>query len=105
MSNFLISLLIGLFIGTIDIIPMVIKKLDRLFILSAFSMWVIISIILSNLKFTGNVVVNSIFLTLTIFIPISFLVYRVDPGAIIQVIITTVILGAILGVLNRLFIM
>ncbi len=97
MNNVFISILIGSAAGLVDIIPMIIKKLDRLFILSAFSMWVSVGILSWNLTLVKIPALNSLLFALLVFAPLSFLVYRLDRAAMIQVCVTMVVLGLLTG--------
>lgn len=104
MTNIFLCIVIGIIIGTIDIVPMIIKKLDIMFILSAFSLWIVVTILSGNLNIIGNQILNGLVFSILVFIPLSFLIYRVDSGAFIQVLITTVIFGLLVGLLTGLFI-
>jgi len=97
MNTFILSLCIGLAAALLDIIPMVLKKLDNLFILSAFSLWVIIGIVNAQLQISRIPLLNGLIIALLFFIPLSFLIYRQDPGAFLQVCLSTLILGSLLG--------
>jgi len=46
MNNFLIALIIGVVAGTIDVIPMIIQKIDKRANLSAFVHWVVLGLII-----------------------------------------------------------
>ncbi len=87
----------GLIAGLIDIIPMIIKKLDPLFIASAFTMWLVAGFLAGTLHLTGIPAVNGLLCALLVFLPLSFLIYRMDRAAMIQVCVTTVVLGLLVG--------
>jgi len=97
MNNILISSAIGLAAAIIDVVPMILKKLDRLFILSAFSMWVIVGFATAYIRISGNNTFNGILVALLFFIPLSFLIFKLDPSAFFQVCLSTVLLGAAVG--------
>jgi hypothetical protein len=46
MNNILIALFIGIVAGIIDVIPMLIKKIDKFASLSAFAHWVVLGLII-----------------------------------------------------------
>jgi len=96
-NSFITSICIGLIAASIDIIPMFIKKLDKLFILSAFTMWLIIGIVNAQLRILEIPVLNGLLITLLFFTPLSFLIFRQDNSAFIQICITTIILGSAVG--------
>ncbi len=97
MNNLIISILIGLVAALADIVPMLIKKLDKLFILSAFTMWLIIGIVNTFFRIVDNSILNGLIITSLFFIPLSFLIFRQDNSAFFQICITTVILGILIG--------
>lgn len=104
MSNILISLIIGIVIAIIDTLPMIIKKLDLMFIISAFTMWVIVSVLSCNFLIINSQILNGLIFSILLFIPLSFLIYRLDPGAFIQVIVSTIVLGLLVGLSAHLLI-
>jgi len=104
LKHYFISIAVGVIAGTIDIIPMIIKKLDIMFILSAFSMWIFASLLTSACRFTSIHWLNGIITALMLFIPLLFLIIRLDKTALPQVIITTLLLGSAIGVSNYLLI-
>lgn len=104
MNYFLISILIGLAAAIIDTIPMVIKKLDIMFILSAFTLWIVVGIFVPKVQFASFQTLNGLIIALLLFLPLSFLIYKLDKNAFAQVIISTVILGCLVGFFSGLFI-
>jgi hypothetical protein len=104
MNNFLISVFIGLAAAIIDCVPMFVKKLDIMFILSAFTMWMIVGILSSNFQLVKYPTLNGASIAILMFIPLSFLIYRLDRNAIAQVIISTLILGCSVGFISGLLI-
>ncbi|MDC7235345.1 MAG: hypothetical protein PQJ58_19080 [Spirochaetales bacterium] len=97
MNSFLISICIGVAAAVLDVIPMAVKKLDHLFIASAFSLWLIIGIVNARLVLLEIPVLNGLLVTFLFFIPLSFLIYRLDSSAFIQVCVSTVVLGSLVG--------
>ena len=104
MKNYLISIAIGIVAGTLDIIPMIIKRLDMAFTLSAFSMWVVTGLFILKARFIPVHWLNGIVVSLLIFLPLFFMIFKMDKNALPQVCITTVLLGAGIGFLNGLLI-
>lgn len=104
MNSFLISLLIGLAAAILDCIPMFIKKLDIMFILSAFTMWVLVGIFSLNFQIVKYPTLNGALFAILLFTPLSFLIYRLDPKALTQIILSTLILGSIVGFFSGLLI-
>jgi hypothetical protein len=104
LSNLLISFVIGLGAAIVDVVPMIIKKLDRMFILSAFTMWIIVGILVPKIDFSRFPTINGLLSAILLFLPLSFLIYKMDKNAMFQVIITTIALGCIIGFLSGIFI-
>ena len=104
MNSFTISLCIGLAAAVIDIIPMIIKRLDKLFILSAFTMWIFVGIANGMLNIVETPVLNGLAVALMFFLPLSFLIFRQDNSAFLQICITTVLLGSLVGAGTGIFI-
>ncbi len=51
MKNLVISIGIGIIAGVIDVIPMIIQKLDKHAIVSAFIHWIVMGVIISYVQF------------------------------------------------------
>ena len=100
MNNFIISICIGLGAALIDIAPMLVKKLEKPFILSAFTMWLFIGVVNAQLRVFESSVLNGLLVTLLFFIPLSFLIFRQDNSAFIQICVTTTILGSAVGLVT-----
>lgn len=100
--NYLFYLLIGLAAAAIDTIPMLIKKLDTMFILSAVSTWVIVGLLAPITKLVQIGWLNGLIIALMVFLPMLFLIIRLDKQALPQIVITTVVLGAAVGFFTNL---
>jgi len=101
MNNILIALIIGVIAGIIDVIPMIIQKLDRFSNLSAFSHWVILGLIIPFVDWNIEPWIKGLIIGELSGIPIMILVFKEDKKAIIPMIIFSAILGigvAIAGV-------
>jgi hypothetical protein len=97
MKNFLLSLLIGLAAAILDTLPMVIRKLDAAFILSAFSVWLFLGILIPRARLFPQPWLNGIAVALLCVIPVVCLVTKLDRQAIPAMLASTVVLGAIVG--------
>lgn len=98
MNNILIALGLGIGAGIVDIIPMIIKRLDRYSILSAFMQWVFLGVIIrysSIFGLTGWA--NGVVAALLGAIPIVLLVVKEDKNAPRIILGTSVVLGGIVG--------
>lgn len=102
MKNILLALFIGSLAGIIDIVPMIIKKLDKYFIFSAFLFYLVLGIFNYKTKFVDFPWLNGLIAGILLFIPQLFLIYKLDKPAIPIILITTVILSCGVGLLTGL---
>lgn len=97
MKKIVLTLLLGVIAGTIDIIPMILQKLCIYSLSSAFIHWIVLSFIINYLQINlrgwlkGLVVAE--FCTLAMVI----LIAKVMPGATIPILTMTAILGSFVG--------
>ena len=104
MNDFLIAAIIGLIAGLIDIIPMLIKKLDRGATISAFIHYFILGVIIPFVSWGIPPYMKGIVISLLSAIPIMIIVYPKDKKAIIPMIIFSLGLGAGIGIAGANFI-
>jgi hypothetical protein len=104
MKNYFISLAIGLIAGIMDITPMIIKKMDKLFIISAFFVWIVLGLFIPKINFVSISFLNGIIVSILFVLPVAFLIYKLDPSGLPIVIVTTIILGCAVGFFSKLFI-
>ncbi len=93
MNNILIALTIGIIAGIIDVIPMILKKLDKISNLSAFAHWVILGLIIPFVDWNIEPWIKGLILGELSAIPIMIMVYPKDKKALIPMIIFSAILG------------
>jgi hypothetical protein len=103
MNVFLISLLIGLAAAIIDIVPMIIKKLDKYAIVSAFSAWVILGIFIPRINLVSIPLLNGIIVALLFNLPTMCLIFKVEKKGVIPILIITCILGSGIGFFSNMF--
>jgi len=97
MKSLLISLLIGLAAAAVDTLPMILKKLDRMFILSAFFFWLVLGVLIPRVQLLSSAWLNGLVTALLVLVPLLFLIYRQDREALLQICLTTLVLGAAVG--------
>jgi hypothetical protein len=103
MKNYLISLLIGLVAAIIDTAPMIIRKMDKFFIISAFLVWIVLGLFIPRINFVSISFLNGIIVSVLFVLPMAFLIYRLDPSGLPIIIISTIILGCGIGFFSKLF--
>jgi hypothetical protein len=103
-KHFLLSLVIGLIAAVIDTAPMIIRKMDKFFIISAFFTWVILGIFIPKINFVSISFLNGIIIAILFVLPMAFLIYKLDPKGLPVIIVTTVVLGCAVGFFSKIFI-
>ena len=104
MNDICIALLIGIIAGTIDIIPMIIQKLDKSATLSAFVHWVVLGLIIPYVNWDMQPWFKGITVALLTAIPVMIIVYQQDKKALIPMAVFSILLGAVVGVAGASFI-
>jgi hypothetical protein len=104
MNDFLIAIIIGLVAGLIDIIPMIIQKLDKRDTISAFAHYFALGLIIPFVNWAVAPWIKGIIIALLTAIPIMIIVYPKDKKAIIPMILFSLILGAGIGIAGAKFI-
>lgn len=100
--NILIGSIFGAIAGIIDIIPMQIMHLPLQAILSAFSMWVIVGILISSSNIKLFPILKGIVIALMVLLPCTFIIGWNEPMSLLPIVGMTVGLGAGLGfIINR----
>jgi len=99
MNTLLLSAIIGLVAGTIDIIPMAIKKLDKRASISAFLQYFFVSIIIVNIDLP-NIVwwLQGGLISVALALPVVVLVSAQDKKAVPIILTMAAILGTLIGV-------
>jgi len=97
MSDFYTALLIGIIAGTIDVIPMMIKRLDKCASLSAFIHWIVLGLIIPYVNWAIQPWFKGTAIALLTAIPIMIIVYPKDKKALIPMVLFSIFLGAGVG--------
>lgn len=98
MQKLLISLLIGIIAGIIDVIPMIIQKLDRYANMSAFIHWVDMGIIISYIQIPFSPWLKGLIIAELSVMPIVLIVAKEDKKGIIPILVMSAILGVLVGI-------
>ena len=104
MNDFLIAVIIGIIAGLIDIIPMIIQKIDKRDTISAFLHYFALGLIIPFVNWSIVPWITGIVIAILTSIPIMIIVYPRDKKAIIPMIIISLILGAGIGIAGAKFI-
>ena len=104
MSDILIAILIGLAAGTIDVIPMIIMKLERSANLSAFLHYFVLGLIIPFVSWDISSWLKGMIIALISAIPVMIIVFQKDKKAIFPMFFFSLVLGAAIGLAGAKFI-
>lgn len=104
MNSILIALLIGVIAGLIDVIPMLIQKLDKFACWSAFIHWVVLGLIIPFVNWDMAPWLKGIMIAGLTAIPILIIVFPKDKKAVLPIVGFSVILGAGVGAAGAFYI-
>ncbi|HGY54453.1 MAG TPA: hypothetical protein ENK44_02000, partial [Caldithrix abyssi] len=96
----LISLGIGTLAGIIDVIPMIVKKLDIYANISAFVHWVVLGIIISYVQMPVAPWFKGLIIAELSALPIIIIVAKEDKKSILPIVIMSAVLGIGVGILT-----
>jgi len=99
MDKLLLSAIIGIVAGIIDIIPMVIQKLDKRATISAFLQYFFVSIIIVNIDLPHIVWwLQGGLISVALALPVVVLVSKQDKKAVPIILTLAAILGTLIGI-------
>jgi len=104
MNDFLIALMIGIIAGIIDIIPMILQKMDKYANLSAFIHWLVLGLIIPFVSWDIAPWLKGLIIAEISAIPILLIVVKEDKKAIIPITLMSAILGIGVGLAGAYFI-
>ena len=104
MNNILVATIIGLVAAIIDVIPMIIQKLDKTSCISAFIHYFILGLIIPFVNWELAPWLKGLVISLMMALPVMVIVYSKDKKAIIPMTIFALILGGGIGIAGAKFI-
>lgn len=104
MNDILIALVIGVVAGIIDVIPMVVRKMEKAANLSAFFHWVVLGLIIPFVSWNIAPWLKGLIVAELSAIPILFMVAQEDKKAILPITIMSAILGIAIAIAGKAFI-
>ncbi|MBI9050264.1 MAG: hypothetical protein JEZ00_12650 [Anaerolineaceae bacterium] len=93
MNNILIALGIGIIAGIIDVVPMIIQKLDKFACISAFVHWLVLGLIIPFVHWNMQPWLKGLIIAELSAIPIMIMVYPQDKKSILPMAIFSAVLG------------
>ena len=99
MDKLLLSVIIGVVAGVIDIIPMIIQKLDKRGTISAFLQYFFVSIIIVNIDLPHIVWwLQGGLISVALALPVVFIVSKQDKKVVPIILTMAAILGTLIGI-------
>mgnify|MGYP000014480034 CR=1 FL=1 len=93
MNNILIALLIGIIAGILDVIPMILQKLNKYANFSAFMHWVVLGLIIPFVHWNVDPWLKGLLIGVLSAIPVIILVSEKDKKSIIPILAMSALLG------------
>ncbi len=103
MSKLIVSLIIGIIAGIVDVIPMIIQKMDKHANLSAFIHWVVVGVIISYIQIPLAPWLKGLVIAELLAISIMIIVAKEDKKSVIPIITMSAILGIFVGITTAKF--
>jgi hypothetical protein len=97
MNNFLIAVLIGIAAGIIDVVPMIIMKLEKVANISAFTHYFVLGLIIPFVHWGLEPWITGVIISFLSALPVMIIVFPKDKKSLIPMTIFSVILGAGIG--------
>ena len=97
MKNILIALIIGLSAAIIDVVPMIIQRIDKSACISAFLQWIVLGLLIPYVNWDMQPWLKGLIIAELAALPILVLVFAKDPKSIIPIIVFSAILGTAVG--------
>lgn len=101
MRKILISLFIGFVAGIIDVIPMILQKLDLYSCASAFVQWLVLGVIISHLEIGLKAWLKGLIIAEATAIPILILVAKSDVISVLPIMVMSAALGSLVGIFGE----
>ena len=100
--NFLLTLLIGIIAGVVDVLPMIKMKVDKYSCLSAFVYYLIVPFIIFDINWFGSLWwLRGGIVSILMAIPVIILVAKEDKKSPLAMTIMSIILGSIIGMIGH----
>ena len=102
MKEILLTCLIGIIVGAIDVLPMIKMKLDKYSITSAFIFYFILPFVILNIDLYGMVWwLKGGIIGLALALPIIIIVAKEDKKSALPMFIMSIVLGTLIGIIEH----
>jgi hypothetical protein len=104
MKNIFIALIIGISAAIIDVVPMIIQRIDKSACISAFLQWIVLGLIIPYVSWDLQSWLKGLIIAELAALPILVLVFMKEPKSIIPIILFSAFLGIFIGLAGARFI-
>jgi hypothetical protein len=104
MKNIFIALIIGLSAAIIDVVPMIVQRIDKSACISAFIQWIVLGLIIPYVNWDMQPWLKGLLIAELTALPIMVLVFAQEPKSIVPILIFSAILGSAVGLAGARFI-
>lgn len=101
MNEILVSFVIGLVIGAIDVLPMVKMKLDKADILSAFVFYLILPFIILNIDLFDMPWYGKGIISFALALPVIIMAAKEDKKSVPPMVVMSIVLGTIISAIGH----
>lgn len=101
MRKFKIALILGLSAGIIDVIPMIIQKINWYANTSAFVHWLVMGVVITYLDMPLKGWLKGLIIGEAACLPIAIIVLKTEPVSVIPITIMSAILGSAVGLFGE----
>ncbi|MFC2104576.1 hypothetical protein ACFLS4_04405 [Bacteroidota bacterium] len=93
MNDIFIALIIGIIAGIIDVIPMLIQKLNKYASLSAFMHWIVLGLIIPFVSWNIDPWLKGLIIGELLAIPVIIIVMQNDKKSVLPILLMSALLG------------
>lgn len=104
MNDFLIAAFIGIAAGIIDVIPMIIMKLEKVANISAFVHYFVLGLIIPFVNWGISAWLSGMIISFLVSVPVMIIVFPKDKKSLIPMTVFSLVLGAGIGIAGNMFI-
>ena len=104
MKNIFIALIIGISAAIIDVVPMIIQRIDKSACISAAIQWIVLGLIIPYVNWDMQPWLKGLLIGEMAALPILILVFAKDPKSVFPIILFSAILGTAVGLAGAKFI-
>jgi hypothetical protein len=102
-KKIIVSVIIGLAAGLIDLIPLVMVRVPLLNMVSILMFWIVTSYFVANVTLFKNAPLNGLVLSTLNMLPLVVIIYTINPKDFLPMLSMALILGPLVGYLNGRF--